>query len=90
MFKLYWVISDWLVQHGECLYGQKKPPLVFQEVKLERNLLSGRDFDYFYISTTVNVSELEGASLEQTPKTVQLSLGHGKLGVDLFVHSEPG
>jgi len=72
------------------LYGQKKPPLVFQEVKLETNLLSGRDFDYFYISTTVNVSELEGTSLEETPKTVQLSLGHGKLGVDLFVHSEPG
>jgi hypothetical protein len=84
-----------LVQPGECLYGQKKPPLVFQEVKLETNLLSGRDFDYFYISTTVNVSELEGTSLEETsleetPKTVQLSLGHGKLGVDLFVHSEPG
>lgn len=72
------------------MYGQKKPPLVFQEVKLETNLLSGRDFDYFYISTTVNVSELEGTSLEETPKTVQLSLGHGKLGVDLFVHSEPG
>jgi hypothetical protein len=77
------------------LYGQKKQPLVFKEVRLETNQLSGREFDYFYISTIVNVSELEGTSLEETslgetPKTVQLSLGHGNLGVDLFVHSEPG
>ena len=69
------MISDWLVQIEGVLVWTEKTTHCFKEVMLETNLLSGRDFDYFYISTTVNVSELKGTSLEETsleetPKTV--------------------